>query len=340
MVKSIIGAWRAISLTKQSAIGTAAAVNAINTLLYFEGEPIEPEPETFYTNEGDITGEVLPTKHRLLTKKLTGKHKSKAFPHVVGLFASMAMGKDTCAVVGTTTAYKHKLEIDKTVVELPTRTLIENDGTLQYLYKGIACTEFVLSGQRGQFCEFEATLLGSAAEQTDATAKPSALDESYLAYGDVNFYTGGTFDGSAVTGGTSISARLKTWKLTYKNNGKGGYLCGDSTGQVGSIRRGQAYSVELEADIELEDASDRAALLAGTEFVARIPIVGGVANGTANYTIEVILPRVCYREAKKGVDDGILKLSAKYAVMVDPTYGGIIINIINLQATSYLVTAA
>jgi hypothetical protein len=336
MPQSIIGAWRAFSLLKQADIATAQPVN---TRLNFEGEPMEPEPEKFYLNDDEVTGELLPTKTRLLTKKFSGKHKSKAFPHIVGLFASMAMGKDTPTLVGTTTAYKHKIEIDKTVGELPTRTMVENDGFNQKVYRGVACTGFTLSGQRGDFVEFEADLIGAGAEADDVTVKPDGVDESYLVYGDANLFRGGTFDGTAVTGGTSLSAPLRNFKFSFKNSGKGVYLFGDGSGNVGSIRRGSKFEAELEADLELEDSSHRDALLAGTEYVMNIPIIGGTANGTAKYTIEVILPRVVYREAKKGVDDGTLKVASKFAVLAHPTYGGPIIHVINLQQASYLAAA-
>lgn len=336
MPKSIIGAWRGFSLTKQADINTAAAVN---TLLYFEGEPMEPEPDTVYVNDGEVTGELLPTVSQLLNRKFTGKHKSKAFPHLVALFASQAMGKDTPTVVGATTAYKHKLEIDKTVVELPLRTMIENDGNSQSRFLGVGCTGFTISGQRGGHVDFEADLIGSGAEAADATAKPARVAESYLTYADTKLIRGGTFDGTAVTGGVELSAPLMSFKFGFKNNGAGKHLFGDASGNYGSIRRGSKYEVELEMELELEDSSHRTALLAGTEYVFSIPMVGGTANGAAKYTVEAIFPRVVYREAKKGVDDGTLKLAAKFNVLSDPSYGGFILNIINLQSASYLAAA-
>jgi hypothetical protein len=337
MPQSLTGGWRAISDLCQTAIGTAQAATE---LLNFEGTDLmEPEPETFFENTTEITGSPLPTKHRLLNMKFAGKHKVKATPAVVGLFASMAMGSDTSAVVGATTAYTHKLQINPAVVELPYRTLIENDGNSQFSFVGVACTGFTLSGARGQFVEFEADLIGRASEAIDATAKPTANPESYLAYGDCNFFQGGAYDGTAVTGATSISAQLVNFKFSLKNNAKGKYNVGDGSGLVGAIRRGLMYTVELDAEIELEDRSQRAALLAGTEYVVHIPIVGGVANGTAYYGVDIVLPRAVFKEAKKGVTDGILHVSGKYAILADPTYGACDIRVTNLFSHSYLATA-
>ncbi|MFB3828959.1 MAG: phage tail tube protein [Bryobacteraceae bacterium] len=335
-MKSIVGAWRGLSLLKQADISTAQAVN---TSFYFSGDPLEPEPDTLFVGADEVNGELLPTTHRLLTRKLAGKHKSKAFPHLVGLFASMVMGKDTPSVVGTTTAYKHKIEIDKTVVELPYRCLIEHDGDTQKLFTGVACLGFQLSGQRGQFVEFEADLLGSGIEAADATVKPARVAESYLAYGDVKFTKGGAFDGTTITGGTDLSGKLIDFTIGVKNNGKGVHLMGDPSGNYGRIQRGPRFDIDFKAKFELEDQSHRTDLLAETEMVASVPIVGGTANGDAKYTVEAIFPRVIYKAAKKGVDDGNLVVAAEFQVLADPTYGPLILNVINLQQASYLAAA-
>ncbi len=336
MPKSIISGWRAFSTLVQTDLATPQAVD---TLMYFEGEPVEPEPENYFTNESEVTGELFPTQKRLLNWKLNGAHKGKATPHLFGIFAAIAMGKCTTTQFGETDAYRHKLEVDKSVVELPTRTMVENDGDAQFLYRGISCSGWKLTGARNQFCEFEATLLGAGSEASNAISRPSRLAESYLAYSEANFTRGGSFDGSAVTGGTSISARVIDFAVEYKNNGKGVYHVGDGSGHVGSLRRGERYEITLEANVEIEDRSDRTALIAGTEYALAIPIVGGIADSTHRYTIELIFPRVAYREAKKGLNEGILKVNAKYAVLADETHGALVINLINKHPENYLATS-
>lgn len=336
MPQSITGAWRGFSLLKQADIKTAEPVD---TLLYFSGDPAEPEANQFYVNSDEVTGELMPTKHRLLNRKLAVKHKGKGFPHVVGLFASMAMGKDTATQVGMTTAYNHKIEVDKTVVELSYRTMVENDGFAQFLYKGVACVGFQLSCQRDGFLEIEADLVGSASEATDATEKPDMVDESYLTYGDAKFFKGGAFDGAAVTGGTELSASMEDFTFSFKNNGKAVYICGDNSGQAGRVQRGQKYDMELKAKFELENQSHRTDFLAGTEFIGYIPLIGGVANGTAHYGVELIFPRIVYKAAKKGATDGTLDVAADFQVLSDPDHGPLVINVTNLQAASYLAAA-
>jgi hypothetical protein len=81
MPKSIIGGWRGFSLLRQADIVTE---QPINTRVNYEGEPAEPEIANHYVNDNEVNGELLPTDHRILNMKLEFKHKTKAFPHVVG----------------------------------------------------------------------------------------------------------------------------------------------------------------------------------------------------------------------------------------------------------------
>ena len=333
-VKNIIGGWRGISLTKQANITTAVAVN---TLLPFSGDPLESAVNKNYKNTDQVTGKLLATRHKVLNYKMEGKHKDKATPHLIALFASMAMGKDTSTVVGGSTAYQHKLELDPAVVELPYRTMIENDGDKQWRFAGVACRGFSISGSRGEFIEFEADLVGRDEVEEDGTivtltAKPALVNESYLTYCDANLKKGGTFTGGAHTGGTTISSQIKSFKFDFKNAGSGVYLMGDASCAVGGIRRGKGYDGMLEATVEIEDRAYRTEMRQGTEFVMSIPIVGEIANGAVRYEANLLFPKVALMEAPKKIeDDGALAYAGKYDIF-DEFY----LNITNLQAASYL----
>jgi hypothetical protein len=296
-------------------------------------------PDMEWMNSKEI-GNALPTKHRIVSRKLDAKYKIKAFPNIVALFASQCMCKCTTAVVGATTAYSHKIEIDPTVVELPKRTIVEYDGNAQFNYPDIACVGFTISGKRNDFVDFEADLVGSGAESTgDATAEPAESIESYHVYSDCAFSKGGAIAGGVYSGGTSVNSDLVDFKLTFKNGGKGVHQIGDTSGNFTSIRRGEAWTVDFEANVEIEDQNYHTDLFAGNENVMHIPIVGGVANGTAHYGIDILLPRTSYRAAAKKIDAGIVGVNIKCAVLLDPTYGGLIITCTNLHTKSYLATA-
>lgn len=339
-VKSITGAWRALSLATSADL-TATVAGGLQ-LLNFKGEDfLEAEPETYYENKDEATGELGPTKHLILNKKLTGKHKCKATSSAIGLFAAMCCGSDTFTANGGNTVGTHIIRPNKAVVDCLGRTFYENDGDAQFKYTGVVCSGFTVSGQRGQFVDLEVDLIGSAAEVTDATAKPAALNESYLAYGNCSLYLGGAYDGTAVTGGTDTSAKMIDFKIGVKNGAKGTYLMGDSSGKVGAIRRGMQFDFDLEANIEIHDRTARTALLAGTEFVLRIPLVGEQIGVTgSNFGAEFVFPRLAYKEVKKATSDGLLKIGAKYSVLADATYGLMVLTVVDAAGVargSYLV---
>jgi hypothetical protein len=336
MAISTTGAWRAFSPLVQTA--PTAAQNVFSSF-YFDGDPLSASVAQYANNKGHAVGELLPTDAQVLTRELKGAHKAPWLtPHIAGLIASMVMGKCTTALIATTTAYKHKIELDKTVLDVPLRTMIENDGGAQFLYTGVAAAGFTISGKRGDFAEFDCELLGLGNETADATAKPARTVEPYLRFGDLKLYRGGAYDGTAVTGATEMSAVVTDMKLSVKNGAKLVYQAGVQSGNASVVRRAEKVDVDLEVGFEVTDQTHQTALLNGTEYVLWLPIVGGVANGSANYTVEIIVPRARYMEAKKTKKDGV-HVAAKFDVLHDATYGGPIINVINLYNKSYLANA-
>ncbi len=331
---SISGGWRAFSLLIQTAIGVAQPVD---TFLQFSGDPAEPEPNQLFMNDEEVNGELVADRHKLVNRKLEFNHSQKATPHAVGLFAAMVLGEDTISLVEVG-VHEHLMKLNKTV-EMLYRTMDENDGGRQIQMLGIACNSLKLSGKNDDFVEMEAGLIGRGDEAVNADGKPSDDQEAYLCYGDVQIFKGGTYDGVAVTGGTEISAELKSFNIEISKNAGTRYQFGDSSGNVGAIRRGNKAVLKFEAEIEFEDQSHRNDMLAGAEAVWHIPMTGVLAGATASFAADVVLPRVIYKAAKKGVDEGILKINGEFGVLADSTHGPIHLRVVNNFATSYAATA-
>ena len=344
MPDNIIGGWRGVSLLTQADIASAKAVN---TLIPFTGDPLEPQAANVYRNTDQVTGGYFATRRKILNFKFEGKHKDKLTPHLAGLFASMAMGKAAVAPIATTTAFRHTFRIasaaDLPSGQLPFRTLIENDGAKQFRNPGLACRGFMISGGRDQFCEFEADLIGRGDEVDETTpgpptAKPPQVLESYMTYADVNLRKGSVWDDvgeTITTAGTLVSADLVDFKFEFKSNAQGQYLCGDGSRLVGRVNRGRNYEATLEATLEISDRTYRTELRTDTYFGLHLPIEGEVANGAAKYLVELILPRVALEEAPKKVSDsGALIISAKFGVL-----DYFVMRIQNLYSANYLANA-
>lgn len=330
---SVSGAWRGFSLAKEAAFGTAQTVD---TSLPFSGEPMDTVPGKVWNNNDEFTGELAPTAIQTLTWKMEAKHAQLAQPHNLALFLAWLMGSHTpsTADAGPPITYKHKIVMDKTAIELPTRTVREWDGYKGLEYPGVVCSQVDISAEREDFVKLEATLLGSGEETviTPDPTRPSQVSESYLTYGDTDIKTGGTYNGTVISGGTSIATRVRNFKLSLKNGAKLDYLFNDNTGYAGRAIRQRLLGAELEMSLEFNDRTEKAALLAGTTFALEIPIVGGVHHDTFHYEARFIFPKVAYNATKKGVDDGLLLLNAGFQVMADATYGPLDIWIQNGQA--------
>lgn len=345
-IKHIASGWRGFSITKETPYGTA---ETINTLLYFKGQPADVKAGNQITNEDEITGFSEPTTRDILTKMLEFSHEQRSMPHNLALFLALCGGKVTTDQQNVTTnpnAYRHYIERDLTAVDLPSVTMIENDGVQQKKYPGIICKSLEVRGEREGFVEVTAECKGNGAESNDASAKPSAEAESYLRYGDVTLTRGGAITGTVALGTlavgsspTDLSAKLRSFNYRIDNLAQPIYEIGDQTKQVSRMERGRRWEHTLNCQLEIEDTSHHDAMLAGTQYVLHIPIVGGViggGDGSLNYRCELYFPLVEYMESPKSYDDrGILIVDAVFKVLEDATFGSVIAEIHN-KVPAYL----
>jgi hypothetical protein len=339
--KRITSGWRGLSTAKEAAYGTPAA---IATAFNFEGAPTDVEVNESQTDEQEITGSNEPAKHEILNWKLDSQHVQRALPHNLAWFLGAVMGKVTSAQpdnVNDPTVWRHFFERDLVNVALPSFTLIENDGVGQKRYPGIFGKTLKLTGERNDFLKMEAGFGGMGKEETDITAKPAVVAESYLRYGDVNFTRGGSLSGTvaggtlAVTGGSTFKADLRNFEWTIDNQAIPIYEMGDNSGFVTRVERGDRFTHDLKAVLEMQDDAHKTGLINGTEYVLNIPIEGNVipgGSGAFQFTCELIFPKVVYREAKKDVDGRSVIVNADFQVLEDSTYGSIIAKIINEQS--------
>ncbi len=340
--KRITTGWRGFSTAKETAYGTAATVD---TALNFEGSPTDIAINEAKTNEEEITGLNEPDQHEILNWKLEGTHAQRAMPHNVALLGALAMGKVTSDQpdnVNAPNTYRHWIERDITNVALPSITLVEYDGIAKKQYLGIYGKSLKLSGERGDFLKMEAAFGGMGKEEASAIAKPTVVVESYLRYGDANLTRGGSLSGTVAGGNlavggspTSFQADLKSFEYTVENNAVPLYEMGDNTGYVTRVERGDRFTHSLSAVLEMQDDTHKTGLTAGTEYVLNIPIIGGLIEDVQKYTVELIFPRVVYKEAKKDRDGHVMTVNADFQILEDSTYGSVIMIIINKQ-TGYL----
>ncbi|MCB1020330.1 MAG: hypothetical protein KDC27_10395 [Acidobacteria bacterium] len=338
MPKSTLGAWRSFSPLAQADISTAQAAGRRYD---YDGDLLAPEADEYYTNEIESTGSAAPTNAGLITRKFEGSHASKLYPDLVAMALSTLFGTDDVTQQGASSAYQHEITPSLDPDSCVFRTVIENDGTDQFAYPGVTVKTFKAKGERKQFVTCEMGLMGRGQQVANAISKPANSGESYLSYKEVNFYRGGTFNGTSFSGATLLSAALISFEAGFDNNATADFLFGDASGLAGAIAPNltSKYKFDLSAKFEMEDRTMETDLLAQTEFPVHIPMVGGVANGGYNYTVDLIYPRCRFRQAKPVKEEGRRRLNAVFQVLEDPTYGAFIARVINLTSSSYVATS-
>jgi len=334
-MKTNITGWRGISKSAETTQGLAATVDIS---LAFAGDPLDREPDKTYKNDDEVTGQRVSSKSEITRYKLAGSHKQKAMPQNLAFFLAMAMGSVVSSqpdATGAPNTWEHLITYlnDDTGILLPTRTIRENDGISDKEYKGVACKSIEISGQKGEHVEMVANLLGLGNETIEASGtytKPSTVLESYLNYSDVNLRKGGTWDPVAktITGGTALEAKLKNFKFNFDNGATPEFAFGDNSKAATEIRAKGRLTTKLEAEFEIDDESHKTDLEAGTEFALIIPIVGTTIEGTYNYTVEFLFPRCKYAAAKKGTDDGMMKVGSEIELLASPD-NAVYVRIIN-----------
>jgi len=347
VTKRITGGFRGLSTAKEAAYGTPATVD---TAFNFEGEPTDIEINNAQENGDEITGLNEPDSHEILNYKLDGSHQQRVTPHNIAQFLGMVLGKvttDQPDVTNNSAVYRHWFERDLVNVDLPPFTLIENDGVATKQYSGIFGKTLKISGQRDDFLRMEATFGGMGKEEASGVGKPAVVAESYLRYGDAVFTRGGSLSGTvaggtlAVGGGpTAFKIDLRSFEWSVDNQAIPIYEIGDSSGYVSRVERGDKFVHSLSAVFEMQDDSHKSGLIAGTEYVLNIPIIGGAisganTDGSQNYTVDLIFPKVVYQGAKKGRDGEAMIVNADFMVLEDATFGSAIVRVINKQ-TAYL----
>lgn len=342
--KRITTGWRGFSVAKEAGYGTPAG---ITTAFNFEGPITDVQPNEVRTDESETTGLNEPSLQEILNWKLDGTHQQRAMPHNLAFFLALVMGKvttDQPDVGNDPTVYRHFMERDLTNITLPSVTLVEYDGIANKRFSGLFGKSVKISGARGDFIKLEAQVGGMGKEEPNADSKPPVVGESYLRYGDVNFNRGGSLSGSVAggdlaVGGSPISfkADLLSFDWTMDNEAKTFYEMGDSSGYVTRAERGDRFQQNLTAILEMQDDSHKTGLVNGTEYVLHIPVTGAViAGGSFNYSCDIIFPKVVYKEAKKDRDGEVVMVNAEFQVLEDPTYGSVIVKVINEQ-TGYLL---
>jgi len=166
---------------KATSYGAAVTMDASNAVgaLAFEFEP-EWAPQVVVDKEL-ITGYEEGTDLDIMNYdfKATYKEPRARYNYIAGL-AALASGSVTSSQDGALAAYRHKIIRSSMSTDLPDINIEHLKGSLQYVYRGVMCDVFKLSGKARDYVNLEATLIGSGYRATAATSFQNPLSERPL----------------------------------------------------------------------------------------------------------------------------------------------------------------
>jgi hypothetical protein len=162
----------------------------------------------------------------------------------------------------------------------------------------------------------------------------SRVEETPLRVSGSYFYVGGTWDGTDFTGGYGICHEVRSCAWTLNNNleMEFGPCAGEDNAYASRVfRPAREQTISLSREFRnyiLQNYIDQ-----NETFGFRILAEGGAIDATYNFQVEIIFPKVGIIDAPISVDGKRLAEAGDLKVLEDSTYGSVIVNVQNEQAT-------
>lgn len=161
---------------------------------------------------------------------------------------------------------------------------------------------------------------------------PSRITESPLRVSALTVKQGGTWDGSDFSGGRTLSAELSSIDWNFTNGFELDFTPG-AGGTYASRAFRPARTQTLSVNREFRDYIWQQHIDANDTFGVYLLAEGSAIDGSHNYQVELIFPRVAILNAPLSVDGKKLAEAGDFVVLEDDTYGSVIAKVKNLQTT-------
>ncbi|MFH2124927.1 MAG: hypothetical protein ABIK12_00320 [Pseudomonadota bacterium] len=167
----------------------------------------------------------------------------------------------------------------------------------------------------------------------------SKVDQPPLRCNQVQVILGGHFDGSAISGGWRLGNECNSLEWALQNASEIPFLAGDKD-YASAADRGERTQT-LKVDRRMMDAIYRALLEAGSGdnqdepdyFAVQMVAEGPEYEDGYTYLVRVTWPRVALMAAKPGLDGQKLSEELELAVLSDPDYGSVVVEVRDKVAT-------
>jgi hypothetical protein len=158
---------------------------------------------------------------------------------------------------------------------------------------------------------------------------PARVTESPLRVSELTVNIGGTWSGSAFTGGRALTSEISSLEYTLNNNGNCQFVPGSGGAHAGRFRR-SGRTQKIKVDREFRELIMQNKIAKNETFGIYIKCEGALYDATYKYQVEFIFPKCAVLAAPIGVDDKRLSESMDVQVLEHDTYGSVIVIVQNL----------
>ena len=161
---------------------------------------------------------------------------------------------------------------------------------------------------------------------------PSRITETPLRVSALAVKQGGAWDGSDFAGGRTLSSELSSIDWNFSNGFELDFTPG-AGGTYASRAFRPARTQTLSVNREFRDYIWQQHIDDNDDFGVHLLAEGAAIDGSHNYQVELIFPKVAILNAPLAVDGKKLAEAGDFVVLEDDTYGSVIAKVKNLQAT-------
>ena len=297
---------------------------------------ISPFPKTFTEGAQDGSGVALTT----ITVNDTGSFPSSGSIVVEssgntwtysGKTAVTFTGVNSCTDNIPDNTGVHRLQPDRDYL-LPSFSVLDYIGAAnKRQWDGCMLQSFEISGDRKGWVRASGRIIGSGTYDAPETARSAEISEVYLKMGDVTITIGGTFTGHTFSGGTNISANVRSFRYSCENQIPDELVYLPSGGkQMGRAERLQRRQ-SLQLAVEFDDGTEAAYVTSQTNLNLLISMTGA----TGSYGMKLIFPQFKFNTMPISGGTGVLLQTMDAGIQYHATYGSVMAQVINKQ-TGYL----
>lgn len=166
---------------------------------------------------------------------------------------------------------------------------------------------------------------------------PAKIEESPMRVSSTSLNFGGSWDGSAFTGGRTMTCSVKNIEWSFNNNGNVEF-CFGAGGDYGGRFFRDARTQTVKVTRELRDMTMQQRLDNEETFGLHVQFEGAEFDTGENFTVDLVFPKLAFLSSPISVDGKRLSEAGECTVLEDDTYGSVIVVVKN-EVDTYCAAA-